>query len=216
MHQEFRNPTPGNPAHKLYEEYFVPDSRGYQFIRNFHSKYIRELSRTEFEDFDAFLNQIFVNLTKIVFAHIEGPQEHYVIKAMYYQCWNIIYRLKRERKIMVLESAGTVFSEDSPGESPITLQKSDTADPLESTEAADLFELITTFKTRLKNDDIRILNGLIDQKELGSLANELQLEYNALCVKIKRLRGKLALFLKKLGYQDRTTLRYLKKNKNIL
>ncbi|MBL7995226.1 hypothetical protein JNM05_07620 [bacterium] len=204
---------PRDSSHKLYEDYFIPDSRGYQFIRSFHSKYIGELSRSEFEDFDAFLNQIFVNLSKIVFAHIEGPQEHYVIKAMYYQCWNIIYRLKKERKVKIQESAFKVYSDDSQDETLITLQKSDTANPLESTEAADLFELISAFKTTLKNSDIRILNGLIDQKDLNGLAKELDLEYNALCVKIKRLRGKLALFLKKLGYQDSSTLRYLKKNK---
>lgn len=205
-----------DPSHKLYEEYFAPHSRGYQFIKNFYTKYSRELSRTEFENFDAFLNQVFVNLTSIVFSNIEGPEDHYVIKAMYYQCWNIIYRLKRERSIMVSENSGRVFSEDDSAGSPITLQRSDTADPLEITEAGDLFERINVFKTTLKRIDIGVLNGLIEQKDLETLAEELHIEYNALGVKVKRLRAKLALFLKKIGYQDVATQKYLKKNKNSL
>jgi hypothetical protein len=208
--------TPSDPSHKLHKQYFVPDSRGYLFISNFYAKYYRELSATEFESFDAFLNQIFLNLSKIDFSTIDGPEEHYVIKAMYYQCWNIIYRLKRERMFMVPDSAASVLTDDGAGESLIDREASDDPGPLEHTEVNDLFAIINTFKITLKRNDLLILNALIEQRSLEEIAGIMRFDYNALCVKVKRLREKLAVYLKSSGYQNDRTRVFLRKNKKSL
>lgn len=196
-------------SNKLYENYFSPDARGYLFIRNFHAKYSRDLSDSEFAGFDAFLNQIFLNLNTIDFSNIEGPEEHYVIKSMYYQCWNILYRNKRERMFMVPDSATRIASDD--GESLIERQASAAPDPLEYTEASDLFAIINTFKITLKSKDLLILNALIDQKPLQEIADMMELDYNAVSVKIKRLREKLAVYLKNSGFQNDLTRVFLRK-----
>jgi hypothetical protein len=207
---------PSDPAPKLYKDYFLPDSRGYQFLKNFHNKYYRELSNSEFKSFDAFLNEIFMNLGAIEFSKINGPEEHYVIKSMYYQCWNIIYYLKRERKFMIPDSATAITTDDGASESVIERKASDTPSPLETTEASDLFAWVNYFKLTLKREDLRILNALLDQKPLKDTAAAMNMDYNALCVKIKRLREKLALFLKRAGYQNDITQIFLKKNKKTL
>lgn len=204
--------THSDSSHKLHTQYFVPDSRGYLFIRNFYAKYYRELSASEFESFDAFLNQIFLNLSKIDFSNIDGPEEHYVIKAMYYQCWNIIYRLKHERAVMVPDSAASVVTDEGAGESPTDREASEDPDPLEQTEASDLFSIINTFKITLKRNDLLILNALIEQRPLQEIAAMMRFDYNALCVKVKRLREKLAKYLKSSGYQNDLTRIFLRKN----
>ena len=207
---------PTDPSQKLHTNYFSPDSRGYLFIRNFYAKYYKELSASEFESFDAFLNQIFINISKIDFSNIDGPEEHYVIKSMYYQCWNIIYRLKRDRQLIVPESTAGVATDDGSGDPLLDRQASPDPDPLDHAEASDLFTIINTFKITLKRKDLLILNGLIDQKPLQEIADEMNIDYNAVCVKIKRLREKLAMYLKSLGYQNDLTRIFLRKNQKKL
>ncbi len=207
---------PHDSLQRLHENYFSPDSRGYLFIRNFYAKYHKELSATEFESFDAFLNQIFLSLSKIDFSNIDGTEEHYVIKSMYYQCWNIMYRVKRERTVMITESSANVTMDDGPADSVIDREVSREPDPLDYMEVSDLFAIINTFKVTLKRDDLHILNALIGQKPLQEIADIMRWEYNALSVKVKRLREKLARYLKSSGYQNDLTLNFLRKNKKRL
>ncbi len=202
---------PRDITQKLYDLYFTPRSRGYAFIRNFHAKYHSDLAGTELSNFDAFLNHIYLSLTTIDFEGIEGPEENYIIKAMYYQCWNTIYTLKKERQWMVPDSATAVSSDEGTGETAVERKASDDPGPADYLEASDLFALIQTFKWTLKNEDRRILNALIDQKSLQETADAMRMEYNALNVKLKRLREKLAVFLKRTGYQNDVTGIFLRK-----
>lgn len=207
---------PRKQLQKLYENYFSPNTRGYLFIRNFYSKYSHELSASEFESFEAFMNQIFLHLSEIDFSGIEGPEENYVIKSMYYQCWNTIYVLKKERHFVVTDSSTPAVTDDGPEDTSIERQASGNPGPLDYVEASDLFTIIQSFKMTLQREDVRILNALIDETPLQETADLLRIEYNALCVKIKRLREKLARFLKKGGYENDVTQNFLKKNKKSL
>lgn len=186
------------------------------FIRNFYAKCYKEFTATEFENFDAFLNHIFLNLSKIDFSNIDGPEEHYVIKAIYYQCWNAIYQIKRERNLIVADNSTPVISDDGLIETAVERKVSDGPGPVEYLEASDLFTIINTFKITLKDKDLLILNALIDQRSLQEIAGYMRLDYDALCVKVKRLREKLARYLKITGYQNDLTRNFLRKNKKRL
>ena len=207
---------PSDTLHKLYENYFTPHSHGYKFVLNFYTKYSRELSGTEFNNFDSFLNHIFLNMSAIDFSQIEGPEEHYVIKTMYYQCWNTIYALKRDRRFMISDSSTAVNTDEGASQTKIETAPSGDPGPAEYLDASDLFSIVQIFKTTLKRKDVRILNALIDEKPLQETADSMRMEYNALCVKIKRLREKLARFLKEGGYVNEVTKNFLKKNQNKL
>jgi hypothetical protein len=155
-------------------------------------------------------------MSAIDFSQIEGPEEHYVIKTMHYQCRNAIYMLKRDHRFMISDGSTAVNTDEGTSQTKIEITPSDDPGPAEYLEASDLFSIIQIFKTTLKREDVRILNALIDEKPLQETADSLRMEYNALCVKIKRLREKLARYLKEGGYMNEVTKNFLKKNKNKL
>ncbi|MBX7152998.1 hypothetical protein K1X84_15325 [bacterium] len=95
---------------KLYQLYFSPGTRGYEFICGFHSKHQRDFSKTELADFDALANQVFLNIVSIKEQDIHSIEEHYVIKSIYFQCWKLLLRETKKEKAIIAESRlGPIF-----------------------------------------------------------------------------------------------------------
>ncbi|MEJ2615244.1 MAG: helix-turn-helix transcriptional regulator, partial [Ignavibacteriaceae bacterium] len=67
-------------------------------------------------------------------------------------------------------------------------------------ETKELFNHINTFKFQLKQNEVKLLNYLIDEKTRYEIAEEINLNLNTLDTHIRRLRIKFSRFLRKSGY----------------
>lgn len=188
-----------NPE-KLYRLYFSPGTRGYAFIRAFHAKHLHDFAKTELADFHALANQVFLNIVSIAEHNIHGIEEHYVIKSIYFQCWKLLLRESKNRKIIAMESQ---IAQSSGSQSHLeNLSSGD--NPEKVVEANDLLEKLIRFRESLENRDRKILNALIDDQRPLDIARNLKLNYNLLNVRILRMRQKLKNYLHKMERFEKT------------
>ena len=157
----------------------------------------------DYAEADAFINQVFLRLTSVRWNAIESSEEHYIIKSIYYQCWNLLFQQKHAA---MHQARDLDVSGDDGRDYRMT---SDHPDPQSILEGRDLFEQVVLFKASLKPADVRILNGLIDDRKLTELSKEIGISYNALSVRIKRLRERLAKHLAACGFEAKTIQRHL-------
>jgi len=179
----------------LYQDFFAPQTRGYHFIRAFHAKNFNRFRRTDLENPDALVNQVFLGVNTIKRDSITGPIENYVIRAIAYQCWRILEKeINRQRSqqpnLMALSSETTGIEE---------LAKDNTL-PDENLNRCELWGLLVLFRQSLNLRDRKLFNALIDGDRPIEIAKKLRLSENAVNVQLLRLRRKAALYLKKTGY----------------
>ncbi len=182
----------------LYEQFFAPQTRGYLFIRAFHGKNFNRFRRTDLEDPDAMINQVFLSVSKIKPESIAGPIENYVIRAIAYQCWRILEKeINRQRH----QQSDRVATSDGETVGVEELAK-DLALPDEKLDAGDLWGLLVHFRQSLKKRDRQIFNSLIEGDRPIEMARKLRLSENAVNVRLLRLRRRVALYLKQIGYAE--------------
>ena len=71
---------------ELHNTYFTPDTRGYKILRKFYAKYMDLFEKTSYTDFNDFLNQIYLNISRIDFNKEIQNKEAYTIGAIKIQC----------------------------------------------------------------------------------------------------------------------------------
>lgn len=182
----------------LYKEFFAPGTRGHYYIRAFHHKNINRFRNTDLEDPDALIHQVFLGVKGIRPDRIDGPVEHYVIRAISYQCWRILEKEVHRRSVLSVERS---VSEENDGShiEHMALEPSSAEDRLAE---SDLMGQIILFRQTLKVRERKILNYLIDGDRPLEIAKKLKLTESSTHVIIHRIRRKLDLFLNKIDYSE--------------
>ncbi len=175
----------------LYKEFFAPGTRGHHFIRAFHHKNINRFRNTDLEDPDALIHEIFLGVNEIRPDRINGSVEHYVIRAISYQCWHILEKEIHRRQMLASEPSNPGENDGSRFEQ-MAREPSSAEDQLAET---DLMGQIILFRQTLKVRERKILNYLIDGDRPIEIAKKLKLTENSTHVIIHRIRRKLDLFL---------------------
>lgn len=187
-----------NPS-LLYQKFFSSESRGHKIISQFYYKYHDLFRETLFQEFADFLNQIFLNISRIDFSKSIQNHEAYIIGSIKIQCRAMLDKSIKSKRI-ISESRlekDTTTEGDSEFSDDFALNSSTPNDLL---EADELFSKINIFKLQLNRSELSILNLLIDEKTRKEISEETDLNLNTIDTKIRRLRIKLFSYLKELGY----------------
>lgn len=181
----------------LYKVYLQEGTIGYAVIRKFHSRYADILARTNLTDINDVLHEVFLSLSKTDFENVRNV-EHYIMRAIKLQCWSLLDKAIRQ-KAMITKS-----DEMEDDEKKRNYQQASEVihhnQQLAELEGIDLLVQINIFKVQLNPHEIRLLNLLIDETERSEIATHLEINLNTLDTNIRRLRIKLAEYLKNLGY----------------
>lgn len=183
----------------IFKTYFKPKTKGYKILYFYFCRYRDLFERTIYLEFNEFLNQIFLNISAIKFSEDIKNTEAYIIGSIKIQCraqldQAIKFKSRQQNEIAAIEKFDeeeTSLLEKLPAIEP---------DPYNSLEVGEIFSLINFFKLSLKINERDILNLLIDgvsRNEIAELKNQ---NMNTIDTQIRRLRIKLAAFLKENGY----------------
>lgn len=180
----------------LYKEYFQRKTAGYAIIRKFHSQYADLLVKASLVSIDDVVHEIFLSISKTDFSEVRNV-EHYIMRAIKLHCWSLLDKAIRRKAISVKNEAVGEKKEESHEQDQIAANQNDQLSVLEGN---DLLLQINLFKTRLDPVEATLLNSLIDESERAEIADSLGMNLNTLDTKIRRLRIKLAEYLKRHGY----------------
>ncbi|MEO8399254.1 MAG: hypothetical protein ABI550_05480 [Ignavibacteriaceae bacterium] len=184
----------------IHNIYFTSETRSYKIIRRFYSNYNDLFKNTLYPDFNDFLNQIFLNISRIDFNKEIKNKEAYIIGAIKIQCRVQLDKAIRAKKVTA-ESRLKKLPE-SEDEENITLKIIKfSPGPDDAFEAEEILNKINDFKLELKNNERELLNFLIDETPRAEIAEMQKLKINTLDTHIRRLRIKLFAFLSKNGYK---------------
>ena len=182
----------------LHREYLHTGTAGYAIIKKFHSRYADVLAKISLVDFNDVLHEIFLSLSKTNVDNVRNI-DHYMLRAIKLHCWSLLDKAIRQKSIILNSSVQHQSDETE------RISKEIPADTryngqLSELEGADLLVQINLFKIRLNSQEIRLLNFLIDEMDRFEIAKMMELNVNTLDTNIRRLRIKLAEYLKPLGY----------------
>jgi DNA-directed RNA polymerase specialized sigma24 family protein len=182
----------------LHKKYFNQGTTGYAVIRKFYSRYTDVLSRASIVSVDDVVHEVFLSLSKTDFAQVRNA-EHYIMRAVKLHCWSLLDKAIRV-KALGADNRGRGDADET--------ERSDVSDlpaPLSAGHPAELdgMELlacVNLFKAQLGSRETRLLNLLIDGTPRSDIAGHLGLNINTLDTNIRRMRIRLADFLRSLGY----------------
>ena len=192
---------------ELNQKYFSPDTPGYKIINRFYYKYNDLFERTNFSEFKEFLNQIFLNISKINFSSEIKNEEAYTIGSIKIQCRVLLDQALKVKNRMAFENPG--ITDES--EELLSLSErmvSHNPGPLEMLEMQEVFQAVNIFKLSLKANELELFNNLIDDVPRAEISERYQLNLNTLDTQIRRLRIKLVTYLKDCGYSFRIFSKY--------
>ena len=182
----------------LYKTYFQQGTSGYAVVTKFYFRYADLLSRMSFVSVDDVVHEIFISLSKTDFAKVHN-EEHYIMRAIKLQCWAMVDKAIRVKAVMAESGSGDTRNE-ADSEQNRKKKVSNESVQLVELEGMELLVNINLFKIFLNQKEQQLLNFLIDETERSEIARSLELNLNTLDTNIRRLRIKLADYLKKLGY----------------
>ena len=176
----------------LHQKYLREGTAGYAVIRRFYSRYTDVLARSTIVSVDDVVHEVFVSLSKTDFTKVQNV-EHYVMRAIKLHCWSLLDRAIRLKALVVentndLDSDETVKGATSYVDHPTEL------------DGMELLARVNLFKANVGLKEARLLNLLIDETPRSEMAALLGLKMNTLDTNIRRLRIRLAEYLKGLGY----------------
>ena len=182
---------------ELSKKYFVPGMHGYRLLKVYYARNHDLFSRTLHQEFEEFLNQIFLNISTINFSDNIKNIDAYIIGAIKIQC-----RVQLDKSIKLKNVvAESHLEKNDPEEEPLTLKiPAKESNPTELLDLQEMFLQINLFKLQLNKKDVDLLNHLIDERSRKEIADDLHLNFNTLDTHIRRLRIKMADYFKKLGY----------------
>ena len=192
-------------THILHQQYLADGTAGYAVIRRFYAKYADVLARTNLIDLNDILHEVFVSLSKTDFSQIQN-HEHYLMRAIKLHCWTLLDKAIRA-KALTADPRVELHGEEDAAE-PETRELS-SPDHLATIEGVELLAYVNMFKAGLTPRDSRLLNLLIDETERSEIARSLELNMNTLDTSIRRLRIRLAEFLRNLGYTYKSLERFV-------
>ena len=187
--------------------YLQKGTAGYAIIGKFHSRYVDILAKINMTDINDVVHEVFLSFSKTDFENVRTI-EHYVMRAIKLQCWSLLDKAIRQKAI-IANNDGMNDSDEkkkSYEQIPDVLYQNGQLTELEGT---DLLVQINLFKVRLNSQEIRLLNLLIDETERSEIAARLEINLNTLDTNIRRLRIKLAEYLKSLGYVHQGLERFI-------
>ena len=153
-----------------------------------------------------FINEIFLNISGIDFSKEIKNLEAYLIGSIKIQC-----RVQLDKAIKMKNTvAESMLPSDEENEPVIFKIPAKSNNPDEILDTQEMYYHISLFKLQLRQREIHLLNFLIDEKPRNGIADEMQINLNTLDTHIRRLRVKMADYLKKLGYSSNTLDRFEK------
>ena len=194
---------------EIQKNYFSTNTRGYKILHNYYIKYNDLFVKTIHPDFNDFLNQILLNVSKIKFSEDIKNVEAYLIGTIKIQCrvqLDKAIKFKDRIKIVALDTN----NEDEEFESPLNNIPANDAGPDTQSEAQDVFNSVQKFKNTLKESEVNLLNALIDEIPRTDLCDKLEININTLDTKIRRLRIKFVYYLKESGHKFKVFEKYEK------
>jgi RNA polymerase sigma factor (sigma-70 family) len=185
-------------THVLQREYFSEGTAGFAVIRRFYSRYSDLLTRAHLVDIDDVVHEVFLSLSRTDFTEVRDV-EHYVMRAIKLRCWSLLDKALRE-KALTADRHGTLNEEENEERRTHDLPAPNDSHPLTDLEGIELLTNLNSFKSHISPREARLLNLLIDETERLDIAKVLGLNINTLDTTIRRLRIRLADYLKNLGY----------------
>lgn len=180
----------------LHKKYLQQGSAGFAIIRKFHSRYADLLAKNNVMSIDDVLHEIFLSLSKTDLRDVRNV-EHYIMRAIKLQCWSLLDKAIRQKTVGEVRAAAIDEKEEPIEEIRHVAHQNN---QLTELEGMDLLVQINVFKARLNPHEVRLLNYLIDETERADIAKFMEMNLNTLDTNIRRLRMKLAEYLKDLGY----------------
>ena len=181
----------------LHKKYLQQGTAGFAIIRKFHIRYADLLAKNNVMSIDDVLHEIFLSLSKTDLNEVRNV-EHYIMRAIKLQCWSMLDKAIRQKTVGELRAIIIGDEKEDPTE--LVQHTAHQNDQLNELEGMDLLVQINLFKARLHPHEVRLLNYLIDETERSDIAAMLEMNLNTLDTNIRRLRMKLAEYLKRLGY----------------
>ncbi len=192
-------------THALHQNYLTQGTAGYAVIRRFFTKYSDVLAKANVVDINDVVHEIYVSFARTDFNLVQNI-EHYVMRAIKLHCWSLLDKSIRVKAIAA-ESPIDHHNEDQSTEGDVAAAND--PDNLTILEGMELLSYVNLFKAELNARDLRLLNLLIDETERSEIARLLELNLNTLDTSIRRLRIRLAEFLKNLGYTYKAIERFV-------
>ena len=180
---------------KLHQQFLQQGSTGYAVIRRFYSRYADVLVHSTIVSIDDVAHEVFISLSKTDFTRVKDV-EHYVLHAIKLHCWSILDRSIRLKGLVETRNA----DDDSSGQDAVISKLSRPGNQITEVEGSELLALVNLFKAKVASNEAQLLNLLIDETPRSEIASTLGLKMNTLDTNIRRLRIRLADFLKGLGY----------------
>ncbi len=190
----------------LHKEYLLEGTAGYAVIRKFYLRYADILPQTSLYDVNDVVHEVFMSLSKTNFTQVQNI-EHYVMRAIKLHCWSILDKAIKRKSVIV----SSVEKENKDGKEKKDERILPFTRPDESLielEGMELLSQVNLFKTQLNSTEVRLLNLLIDETERGEIAKIFGFNLNTLDTNIRRLRMKLAEYLKSIGYTYKALNRF--------
>ena len=187
-----------NPE-EILQRFFNPGTKGYKILTFYFSKYRDLFEKTIFQETDEFINQIFLNVSTINFSDDIKNIEAYIIGTIKIQCRVQLDRALKAKKRQNKENESSEKPEEVNPDSLDNLADKE-QDPHSKMESIEVFSIMNTFKLSLKDWEREILNSLIDEIPRIEIAEMKKQNLNTIDTQIRRLRIKLASFLKENGY----------------
>ncbi|HVO72779.1 MAG TPA: hypothetical protein VMT35_02040 [Ignavibacteriaceae bacterium] len=169
-------------SNKAYSNYFIKDSRGYNFIRSFYERYKDELHSIAYNSFDSLLNHISLIVNIIELPKATRNEEVYIAGLIKVQCRTLLDQMLKLR---------------NPESEPGSPQEGKAGNNFSKTR--DVFKRITEFKLQLDSRELSIFNSTIDGESREDL-NEEGINTESYESTVKRLKTRFSIYLKELGY----------------
>ena len=182
----------------IHKKYLDQGTAGYAVIRKFYSRYADVLARASIVHVNDVVHEVFVSLSKIDFAQVHNV-DHYVIRAVKLQCWSILDKAIRFKVLVPVDGEAADY-DDAAGRGRKDIHVPGSVDHLLELEGMELLASMNLFKVRVGVAEAQLLNLLIDGTPRSEIAAVLGLNMNTVDTKIRRLRVRLADFLRDLGY----------------
>jgi len=179
-------------SHTLHQKYLRQGTPGFAVIRRFYSRYSDILVKVNLVDINDVVHEVFVSLSRTDFKQVQNV-DHYTMRAIKLQCWSLLDKAMRSKAHGIERRANIDEADEA---APHKLQPDHVAD----LDGMELLAQVNLFKAQLPPRDVTLLNMLVDGAERSNIAKFLGLNVNTLDTNIRRLRIRLADFLKDLGY----------------
>jgi len=180
----------------LYTNYLRQGTAGYAVVSKFYFRYADLLAKASLTNVNDVVHEIFISLSKIDFAKVQNA-EHYIMRSIKLQCWTLLDKALRLKEMLSATEKGS--SAESVEVRSVTREGEETGHLMEL-DGMELFVQVNLFKAQLSSKEVRLLNMLIDEIDRIEIAKLLEMNLNTLDTNIRRLRIKLAEYLKSLGY----------------